>query len=84
MEDTKTHKLVLYNDTVHSFHYVIACLIRFCGHEPIQAEQCALITHNVGKCSIKSGSFNEMFEIKSDLEQVDLKIEMEEYESSLY
>jgi len=84
MEDTKTHKLVLHNDNHHDFLYVIACLIRYCQHEPIQAEQCALITHNAGKCSIKSGNFDEMFEIKSQLENLDLKIEMESYESSLY
>ena len=58
MGATKTHKLVLYNDHTNDFLYVTACLIRYCNHEPTQAEQCAIIAHNSGKCSVKSFSFN--------------------------
>lgn len=84
MEDVKTHRLVLHNDDHHDFLYVTACLVRFCKHEPLQAEQCALITHEKGKCSVKSGDFIEMFEIKTNLEDLDLKTEIEAYESHLY
>ena len=84
MEDTKTHKLVLYNDDVHDFLYVTACLIRYCKHEPLQAEQCAVITHNVGKCSVKSGDFLELLEIKNELESLDLLTEIEAYESYMH
>jgi ATP-dependent Clp protease adaptor protein ClpS len=84
MEDAKTHKLVLYNDDIHDFLYVVACLIRYCKHEPLQAEQCAVITHNTGKCSVKSGDFLEMLELKTNLEGLDLKTEIEAYESHLY
>jgi ATP-dependent Clp protease adaptor protein ClpS len=84
MEDTKTHKLVLYNDDSHDFLYVIACLIRYCEHEPLQAEQCALITHNVGKCAVKSGDYLDLFELKSNFEELDLKTEIETYESYMY
>ena len=84
MEDTKTHKLVLYNDDTHDFLYVVACLIRFCKHEPLQAEQCAVITHNKGKCTVKSGDFLEMFEIKNELENLDLLTEIETYESYMH
>jgi ATP-dependent Clp protease adaptor protein ClpS len=84
MEDVKTHKLVLHNDDVHDFLYVVACLIRHCNHEPLQAEQCALITHENGKCSVKSGDFLEMLEIKNNLEDLDLITEIEAYEGHLY
>lgn len=84
MEDTKTHKLVLYNDDSHDFLYVIACLIRYCENEPLQAEQCALITHNVGKCTVKSGDFLDLFELKSNFEELDLKTEIEAYESYMH
>ena len=84
MEDTKTHKLVLYNDNSHDFLYVIACLIRYCKHDPLQAEQCALITHHVGKCSVKSGDFLDLFELKSNFEELDLKTEIEAYESYMH
>jgi ATP-dependent Clp protease adaptor protein ClpS len=49
------HFLVLHNDDVNTFVYVIDCLVQVCGHDPIQAEQCAFITHHQGKCDIKKG-----------------------------
>ena len=50
-------ELILFNDDVNTFDYVIETLIEVCGHDPFQAEQCALTAHFNGKCGIKSGSF---------------------------
>jgi len=80
----KTHKLVLLNDSENSYLYVMACLVKVCGHDSVQAEQCALITHNKGKCQIKSGDFLNMFEMKADLQHLSLKVELEDYVSDLY
>jgi ATP-dependent Clp protease adaptor protein ClpS len=80
----KTHKLVLHNDSENDFLYVMALLIRYCGHERDQAEQCALITHNAGRCDIKSGNFMDMLELHSNLNGLSLKVELEEYEGSMY
>jgi len=79
MEDTKTHKVVLYNDNKHDFLYVIACLVRFCKHDPMQAEQCAIIADGKGSVDVASGSFMDMLEINSSLEQMQLKTELREY-----
>ena len=84
MEDTKTHKLVLYNDDHNDYLYIIACLIRYCKHEPVQAEQCAVIAHNKGKCSVKSGDYLEMLDIQSDLDEFKLNTEIETYESYMH
>jgi ATP-dependent Clp protease adaptor protein ClpS len=84
MEDTKTHKLVLYNDDHNDYLYVIACLIRYCKHEPVQAEQCAVIAHNKGKCSVKSGDYLDMLDIQSDLDEFKLNTEIEAYESYMH
>jgi len=54
------HEIVLYNDDFNTFEYVISTLIEVCGHTPEQAEQVALITHLKGKCSVKSGSRDEL------------------------
>lgn len=54
------HEIVLFNDEVNSFDWVISCLIEVCEHSPEQAEQCAVITHYKGKCSVKSGSYAEL------------------------
>jgi len=59
--------LILYNDEVNSFDFVIETLIEVCGHQPEQAEQCALITHTKGKCDIKKGSFAILKPIKETL-----------------
>jgi ATP-dependent Clp protease adaptor protein ClpS len=47
--------LILFNDDVNTFEFVIESLVEICDHDFEQAEQCALITHFKGKCAIKSG-----------------------------
>lgn len=54
------HNLILWNDEVNTFDWVIESLVEICGHDPMQAEQCALIVHNRGKCGVKKGSFTEL------------------------
>ena len=53
-------ELILFNDDVNTFEYVIETLIDVCGHDPFQAEQCALTAHNNGKCGIKTGSYDTL------------------------
>ena len=47
--------LVLYNDEVNTFDHVIKSLVEVCGHDSVQAEQCAMIVHLKGSCEIKLG-----------------------------
>lgn len=84
MEDVKTHKLILHNDKKNTFTYVMACLIRFCEHHPTQAEQCALLAHEMGRCTVKSGEFLEMLEISETLRNLEVKTSVEQYESNMY
>lgn len=53
-------EIVLHNDDVNTFEHVIDCLMDICGHEPVQAEQCAHIVHFNGKCSVKRGTFDQL------------------------
>lgn len=55
--DKQKRIMVLYNDDVNTFDYVIDSLIRICKHSVIQAEQCTWLVHHKGKCEIKSGSY---------------------------
>jgi ATP-dependent Clp protease adaptor protein ClpS len=48
--------LVLYNDDVNTFEFVTETLIKVCGHDPVQAEQCTYLVHYTGKCSVKTGT----------------------------
>ena len=59
--------LVLHNDEVNSFDFVIQSLQDVCEHSYEQAEQCALITHFKGKCDIKKGEFEELKPMKDKL-----------------
>ena len=54
------NEIVLYNDDVNTFDHVIETLIRVCSHTSEQAEQCALIVHYNGKCTVKTGSLKEL------------------------
>jgi ATP-dependent Clp protease adaptor protein ClpS len=84
MELPEDHRLVLYNDDKHSFSYVMACLVKFCGHDPQQAEQCALVADLAGQCTVKHGCWAQIETIKELLEGVGLKVKMEPYEGDMH
>ena len=65
--------LVLYNDDIHSFDYVIQSLMEVCDHTEIQAEQCTIITHYKGSCDVKKGCGEELREMQMRLIQKGLK-----------
>lgn len=52
--------LILFNDNVNTFDFVIKSLVEICGHDAIQAEQCALIVHFKGSCEVKTGGSDLM------------------------
>ena len=58
--ETETYSLVVFNDEVNTFDFVIQVLQDVCGHSPEQAEQCTLLIHFKGKCAVKSGSWEKM------------------------
>lgn len=59
--------LVLHNDDVNTFDYVMDTLVEVCDHSLTQAEQCATITHYKGKCEVRTGTFSEMKELRFEL-----------------
>jgi ATP-dependent Clp protease adaptor protein ClpS len=58
VETTDVMDLVVFNDDINTFEHVIATLIKVCEHTPEQAEQCTLIIHHRGKCTVKNGTFD--------------------------
>ncbi len=54
------HEIVLFNDDVNTFDFVIDSLISVCEHTLEQAEQCAYLVHYKGKCAVKTGEFDEL------------------------
>lgn len=59
--------LVLHNDDINTFDYVMEVLVEICDHSMTQAEQCATITHFKGKCEVRSGSVSAMKELRYQL-----------------
>ncbi|MFC6095730.1 ATP-dependent Clp protease adaptor ClpS [Flavobacterium qiangtangense] len=54
------NEIIVYNDDVNTFDHVIETLIRVCNHTSEQAEQCSLIIHYKGKCTVKTGVLDEL------------------------
>lgn len=74
---SKPYRLDLHNDDFNSFDHVINCLMKFCGHELEQANQCAHIVHFKGKCDVKYGDLETISEMKSQLQNAGLSVTME-------
>jgi ATP-dependent Clp protease adaptor protein ClpS len=52
--------LIVWNDDVNTFEWVIETLMKICKHNYEQAEQCAYIIHFKGKYAVKHGSYEEL------------------------
>jgi ATP-dependent Clp protease adaptor protein ClpS len=59
-EVIKQNEIVLFNDDVNTFDHVIDMLVDVCEHTPEQAEQCAIIVHYKGKCTVKTGDYDDL------------------------
>ena len=70
----KDRFLILHNDDIHSFDYVIQALIEICEHDYLQATQCTIITHYRGSCDVMKGNFNELKPMKDSLIERELLV----------
>ncbi len=75
-EVVKQSEIVLFNDDVNTFDHVIETLIDVCEHSPEQAEQCSLIVHFNGKCTVKTGEYTDLKPRCSRLLQAGLSAEI--------
>ncbi|WP_080055917.1 ATP-dependent Clp protease adaptor ClpS [Spirosoma aerolatum] len=65
--ETDVHNLVVFNDDINTFDHVIETLIDVCHHTPEQAEQCTLLIHYKGKCTVKNGSWDELVPMRNEI-----------------
>lgn len=54
------YQIVVWNDDVNTFDWVIITLVEICGHTETQAEQCALLIHTQGKYAVKQGEYETL------------------------
>ena len=52
--------LIVWNDEVNTFEWVIETLVEICGHSQEQAEQCAMLIHTKGKYAVKDGTYDDL------------------------
>lgn len=75
-ETLNQNEIVLFNDEVNTFEHVIDTLIDVCEHTAEQAEQCSLIVHHNGKCTVKTGEYSDLEPRCSRLLQAGLSAEI--------
>ena len=75
-EVLRQNEIVLFNDEVNTFDHVIDTLIYACDHTPEQAEQCALLVHYKGKCTVKTGFYDDLEPRCSKLLEAGLSVEI--------
>jgi ATP-dependent Clp protease adaptor protein ClpS len=59
-QETNKYEIVLFNDDVNTFDFVIDSLIEVCDHTLEQAEQCTILVHYKGKCTVRTGEYDEL------------------------
>lgn len=78
LEETGTQRnLIVWNDDYNTFDWVIRSLVDVLDIGALQAEQCAMIIHYKGKCSVKSGSYDELVDYKDALIDRGLNVTIE-------
>lgn len=71
--EVNERSLLLVNDDVNSFEHVISSLVEVCGHDEIQAEQCAVLTHIKGGCVIKIADTATLEKLSLKLKELSLE-----------
>ena len=75
-KEINQHEIVLFNDDVNTFDFVIESLINVCEHTLEQAEQCSILVHYKGKCTVKTGEYKDLKPRCSKLQQLGLSAEL--------
>ncbi len=70
--------LIVWNDDVNSFEWVIETLVKICGHSAEQAEQCAYIIHYHGKYAVKQGDYDSLKPMREAIAERGINATIEE------
>jgi len=76
IQETIKHEIILHNDDVNTFDFVIDSLVSVCDHTLEQAEQCSVLVHYKGKCAVKTGEYKDLEAKCSRLLQLGLSAEI--------
>jgi len=76
-QEANQNEIVVFNDEVNTFDYVIDMLMQTCEHDSIQAEQCTMLIHYKGKCAVKTGHYEDLYPRCSALLEAGLSAEIQ-------
>lgn len=76
-DSERISNLVVHNDDINTFEYVIDTLVDVCKHDPVQAEQCTWIIHHKGKCVVKSGDREALMSMRKQIHERNIKATVE-------
>jgi ATP-dependent Clp protease adaptor protein ClpS len=76
-ETLETKNLIIHNDEVNTFDWVIESLVAVCKHSLEQAEQCAILIHTKGKYAVKEGSFQVLKPMKEAIAERGIGVTIE-------
>jgi ATP-dependent Clp protease adaptor protein ClpS len=71
-------RLVVFNDEVNTFDWVIESFVKVCRHSTTQAEQLSYIVHFNGKATVKTGDREELIPQKEALQERGISAVIEE------
>lgn len=71
------NKLIVHNDEVNTFDWVIETLVDVCNHSWEQAEQCAYLIHTKGKYAVKKGSYLSLKPMKDAIAERGIGVTIE-------
>ena len=80
-ETDLNHQLIVWNDEVNTFEWVIDTLIEICGHSQPQAEQCAIIIDSKGKYAVKTGEYETLKPMRENITERGINATIEELSS---
>lgn len=72
-------QLIVHNDDINTFDWVIECLMAICKHTHQQAEQLSLIIHFKGKATVKTAPLKMLKPLKDTLIDKGLSVTIETY-----
>jgi Uncharacterized conserved protein len=76
IDSEEGNELIVFNDNIHTFDYVIKALIEVCALSYEQASNCTNIIHYKGLCAVKHGSYDVLSKMCKALDQKELKVEI--------
>ena len=59
-DENQFNEIILFNDDINTFEHVIQTLVEACNHTYEQAEQCSILVHYKGKCTVKTGPYDDL------------------------